>query len=142
MLTLLSFSLHFLIYRRCKRCIRGHIKSVFESRVLAQELEKAANQQEKNKGKAKEDGQGRIEEVGDNGGIEALLRELIMGFPTWTKANESSSRKIDAELKKIRAKGADFQTHMLQEVELMQSRFQVLESELMKKAQAKGNGGL
>jgi len=80
--------------------------------------------------------------VGDNGGIEALLRELIMGFPTWTKANESSSRKIDAELKKIRAKGADFQTHMLQEVELMQSRFQVLESELMKKAQAKGNGGL
>ena len=40
--------------------------------------------------------------MGDNGGIEALLRELIMGFPAWTKVSESSSREIVAELKNFR----------------------------------------
>ena len=42
--------------------------------------------------------------MGDNGGIEALLRELIMGFPAWTKASELSSREIVAELKEMREK--------------------------------------
>ena len=42
----------------------------------------------------------------------------------------------------MRARGADFQAHMLQEVDSLQNRFQSLESELMKQAQAKRNGGL
>jgi len=51
--SLLSFSLHFLIYRRCKCCTRRHIKSVFESRVLAQELKKAAINREKTRERRK-----------------------------------------------------------------------------------------
>lgn len=124
----------FFIYRRCKRCIRGHIKCVFESHALAQELENAAHQQ------AKRDGQGKTGEAGDNKGIEALLRELIVVIPAWTKANESFGREIVAELKGMRAKGTEFQARTLQEIESMQSRIQVLESELMKGARAKGNG--
>jgi len=67
------------------------------------------------------------------------LRELI---PTWTKVNESFHREIITELREMRARGADFQAHMLQEVDSLQNRFQSLESELMKQAQAKRNGGL
>ena len=72
MYSFFTLSLHFPIYRRCKRCIRGHIKYVFES---CTELEKAANQWAKNTGKAKEDGQGKTGEVGDKRGIEALTQQ-------------------------------------------------------------------
>ena len=132
-----------LIYRRCKRCIRGHIKCVFESRVLAQEPEQAVHQQEKNKGKAKEDRQNKTGEVGDNRGIEALMRELIVTIPGWKKAIESVCREVIAGSEEMRARrGIDFQAQVLQKLKSMKNRIRVLESELVKEARAKENGGL
>jgi len=62
------------IYRRCKRCIRGHIKCVSESCVLAQEPEKL-QQQAANKGKAKKKrtDRERQREAGDNRKHQSLV---------------------------------------------------------------------
>jgi len=64
-------------------------------------------------------------------------------IPAWTKVNESFGKEIVAELRETRTKGVtDFQAHVLQEVKIIQDRIQALGCELMKEAQAKGNGDL